>query len=511
VRYDHEAPWKEAFNRITDFSETAPSPLQAPGLNVVGGLEFPGIGGLPRTQFNPSWANVWPRLGFAYRLDNTTVIRGGFGGFTSSISGTGYNSIAAISGFLASTPWINSLNGVNPVNVLSNPFPNGFVYATGSTLGLGTLLGQSVGAMVRDRPFAYALDWNFGVERTLRGNWVLHVAYSASRGVHLYEDPTLDQLPDKYLSEGSALTQLVTNPFYGNPLVTTGILSGPQIEASQLLLPYPQFSQVSITGESFGTSTYNSLQVNLEHRFTNGFHLHTAYTYSKTMDDCAPSQTQFPGGTFEGGGIQDWSDRKGSWSPAVWDTPNNFETDGVYELPFGPKRHLLNQGGALGKVVGGWQLGGIITLQNGSPLSFTTATNTLNNNGASGQGWAGAGSQFPSLTGVSPKLSGSASSKVNEWFNPAAFTQPAPFTYGNVGRTLSWLRGPGYANVDFSLDKTTTISERFSLQFRAEAFNAFNHPWFGLPDTTIGAPGAGVISEQQNSARQIQFALKLLF
>jgi hypothetical protein len=100
---------------------------------------------------------------------------------------------------------------------------------------------------------------------------------------------------------------------------------------------------------------------------------------------------------------------------------------------------------------------------------------------------------------------------VNEWFNPAGFTTPAPYTYGNVSRTESWLRGPGEANLDAGLDKDTSLSDRFTLQLRFETFNTLNHPWFGLPNTSIGSAGAGVISSQQNSPRTLQLAAKLLF
>lgn len=501
VRWDYESPWTERHNRIGDFNYSAPSPLKVPGFNLIGGLEYPGVGGLPRGQWDPDHKCVVPRVGFAYLIDKNTALRGGFGMFTAPVTGGGFNDGAVPSdGYSAVTSWIPTFDYATPVNLLSNPFPYGFVAATGSSLGMLTELGQSPTGMDRYRPTPYAMQWNAGVQRILPGNFVLHVAYAGSRGIHLFGSLLANQLPDADLSMGTALETLVTNPFYG--IITSGALAAATVSKEQLLLPYPQFGQVTNPNAAYGTSDYNSLQVNMERRFSHGLLLQVAYTYSKTMDDVPATTTGYPGGEFSAGGLADYANRRGSWAPAVWDMPNNLVINAVYQLPFGPKRRFLKTGGALGKVVGGWQLTGISILQNGTPLSLTTNADTLNNNGYI---------QTPDLTGVNPHVSGSASSKVNEWFNPAAFTTPAFYTYGTVGRTVSWLRGPGQANLDLGLDKDTPISERATLQFRFETFNTLNHPWFGLPNTSIGAPGAGVISDQQNYPRTLQLALKLLF
>jgi outer membrane receptor protein involved in Fe transport len=503
IRYDYESPWTERRNRLSDFNFTAPSPLQVPGLNLVGGLEYPGVNGLPRGQFDSNWKHVVPRLGFAYQLTSGTVMRSGFGMFTGNLTGGDFHNNATPStGYLSTTSWVTTLNSLTPYNLLSNPYPSGFVAATGSSLGLATALGGSAIGLDRHMPSPYAMEWNFGIQRSLPGKFVLHLDYAASRGIHLLGCLNANQLPDNYLSMGSALAQLVTNPFYGK--ITIGSLSNKTVAQRQLLLPYPQFTAVTSPNAAFGTSEYHALQMNLERRFSNGLSFQAAYTYSKTMDD-VPGTTLsagLPGGEYPAGAIQNYYNRRGSWAPAIWDTPQNLVLNGLYQLPFGPQKRFLNNGGPLAKVVGGWQLGGIVTLHSGPPLSFTTATNTLGNNG---------GTQTPNLTGVSPYVSGSASSKVNQWFNPAAFAIPPTYTYGNVGRTVSWLRGPAYQNLDLALDKNTRISEKVTVQFRFESFNTLNHPWFGLPNTTIGSVAAGIIADAQNTPRTLQFALKLLF
>jgi len=503
VRWDYESPWTERHNRIGDFNYTAASPLKVPGLNLIGGAEYPGVGGLPRGQWNPDWKAVVPRIGFAYVVDKNTALRGGFGMFTAPVTGGGFNYSAVPSdGFSATTDWIPTLDYATPLNLLAKPYPYGFVAPTGSSLGMLTELGEGVTGMDRNRPTPYAMQWNLSVQRALPGNFVLHVAYAGSRGIHLFGSLLANQLPDKYLSMGSALSTQVANPFYGIIPSSAGTLGGATVSAAQLLHPYPQFGQVTNPNAAFGLSEYNSLQANLERRFSQGLLAQFAYTYSKTMDDVPATTTGYPGGQFAAGAIQDYDNIKGAWAPAVWDMPSNFAANFIYQLPFGAKKRFLSTGAVLGKVVGGWQLTAITIIQNGTPLSFTTADNTLGNSG---------GAQTPNLTGVSPHVSGSSYSRVNEWFNPAAFTTPAPYTYGSVSRSESWLRGPGEANLDMGLDKDTSLSEKLTLQLRFETFNTLNHPWFGLPNTSIGSAGAGVISSQQNSPRTLQLAAKLLF
>lgn len=500
VRYDYQSPWTERFNHMSDFNFTAPSSLQVPGLNLVGGLFFPGVGGTPRGQFQPDRKNFAPRFGFAYSLNNKTVLRSGYGIFFAPINGGGYNDTAMpTSGFSSTSAMTTSLDGITPYSYLSNPFPNGFVRATGSSQGLATLVGQSVAGMDRDRLTPYAQQWNFNIERTLAPNVLLTMAYAGSRGLRLFGTLSADQLPNQYLSLGSALLQQVPNPFYG--IITTGTLSASTVARSQLLRPYPQFSAVTIGNASYGASTYHALQMKVERRFSRGFSLLGSYTFSKLMDDVSPSTTGFPGETFEGGGYQDYTNRGKERAPATFDTPHYLAINGVWEIPVG-KGHGMFQQGVFNAILGGWQLNGIATFQSGAPLQMGVATNTLNNYG---------GGQRPNWSGQDATLSGPASQRLNKYFDTSQFTLPAPYTYGNVGRLLGGLRSSGIRNLDASIFKNFTLHEKLRLQFRAESFNVANHPQFGLPNTTIGSTSAGVISTSANLPRNIQFALKLLF
>ena len=174
----------------------------------------------------------------------------------------------------------------------------------------------------------------------------------------------------------------------------------------------------------------------------------------------------------------------------------------VYSLPFGRGRRFgADWSRPLDTALGGWQINAILTEQNGFPLSPTT------------QNTSHSGSEVlrPNLTGVSPVEHGSVISRLNQYLNPAAFSQPAPFTFGNAPRTLSNVRAPGYHDLDFSLFKNVSVTNRVNAEVRAEAFNLLNQVQFGFPYMTLSSGQFGVISSQRNSPRQIQLAVKVLF
>ena len=510
LRYDFNAPWTEKHNRINDWNGTGVVTVN--GITLRGGLEFPGVNGVPRGQFQNNRTNFAPRAGFAYSVDEKTVLRGGFGIYYGPINGAAFaGNMSPYTGYSASTSW-NANNGVQPVDLLSNPFPNGFTRAPDNRQGLLTLLGQNLNTMDRARLNLYAEQWNFGIERTLPGSFLASVAYAGSHGIHLYSPVNYDQMPDQYLSLGSALLNQVANPYYG--LISSGPMSGPTVAQYWLLRPYPQFTGITAESNSYGNSIYHSLQAKLERRFSRGVGVLLSYTYSKLIDDVLPSDTYqgFPGENFSGGYIQDSTNRRADRSVANFDTPNYLAINGNWDLPFGKGRSFLSNGGWTSAVFGGWQLNGIFNMHTGAPLGLSVLTNTLYNNGA--YGWSGAiegNVQRPNYVGGNVYTSGSVASRVQEYFNVNAFALPAPFTYGNTGRLLPYLRGPGAIQLDMSLFKEIPVYERMHLQFRAEVFNLLNHPQFDNPNTVIGSPLAGVISNQVNSPRDIQLALKLLF
>ncbi|MSV28079.1 MAG: TonB-dependent receptor [Bryobacterales bacterium] len=502
LRYDENFPWTERYNRHTDFDYSSQSPLSTPAFPVRGGLAFPGVGGLSRSAFERDSNNFAPRFGFALTLGPGTVLRGGYGIFFAPITGGGYNGAAVpISGYQTQTQWVGTLDGITPVAYLANPFPTGFIRATGATAGLGTLLGQNVTGMDRGRINPYAQQWNFNVQRTLPGSFLFDFAYAGSRGLHLFGNLNPNQLPNDLLSLGDRLRDLVPNPFAGR--ITTGAVSAANVARNQLLRPYPQFSGVTIGNISYGASTYHALQGKVERRFSRGFSLLFSYTFSKLMDDVAATTTGFPGEPFAGDSIQDFNNRRNERSVASYDTPHFAAINGVWELPFGRGKRYLSQRGLARVVFGNWQINGISTFRTGVPLSLTMSSNTLFNFG---------GPQRPNWTGGrTGELEGRIASRINKYFDSLAYSAPSPYAFGNTPRFMSGLRGPGTVNVDFSVFKNFPLYERLTLQFRAEAFNIANRAEFGLPNTSIGSPAAGVITNQANPSRDVQFALKLIF
>ncbi len=504
LRYDLNLPFTERFNRITDFNPSVPSPLQVPGLKpLIGGLEFPGTNGVPRTAFNMEKRDFAPRLGFAYAASPNVVLRGGYGIFYGPITGGGFNGLAVPNtGFLASTPWVGTINGVNPTNLLSNPFPNGFIFPTGSSQGLSTNLGEGVSGFDRSRPTPYTEQWNLDLQQEFRHNVVLDIAYAGSHGVHLVYDYAANTLPDQDLALGEQLLNQVPNPFYGI-LPASSPLGAPTISQEQLLLPYPQFTYADFGGDTFwGASSYNALQVKLEKRYSSGFSLLAAYTWSKLMDNLPSTESGFPGANFYEPAPQSWYDPKRNWSLSDFDIPQILSVAATYDLPFGHNKAFLNQNSIANQVLGGWQLNTIISASSGSPFGILMANNELFNNG---------GQQYANYNGGRTVLPGPTKNKLNEYFDVSSFSAPGPFKFGNMPRILGTLRAPGVFNTDLSGIKSFKLYGRINAQFRAEAFNVFNHPQFGFPDFYLGDGTTGIVSSQQNAPRQLQLALKVTF
>jgi hypothetical protein len=308
-----------------------------------------------------------------------------------------------------------------------------------------------------------------------------------------------NQLDPKYLSLGSQLNSQVPNPFYG--VIAQGTLSTPTITLGQSLRPYPQFLGVSTRNANYGNSIYHAMLARFEHRMSRGLSLMAAYTISKQIDDLIPSVNGFPGESFSGAPPQNFYNLRGERALASWDTPQTLVLSYVYELPFGPGKPWLTTGGAVGRIIGGWQINGSTTFQSGFPLQV---------NGGNANGTF-AGTQRPNWNGQDPTLEGPVTDRLLRYFDTSAFSFNAPFTFGNAPRLMPNLRSPGILNFDLSLFKNTRITERVRAQFRAEAFNAFNRVQFGVPNTNINSTAFGVITSQQNSPRNLQLALRLLF
>jgi hypothetical protein len=247
---------------------------------------------------------------------------------------------------------------------------------------------------------------------------------------------------------------------------------------------------------------YHSGQLKIEKRFSSGGTLLGAYTMSKLISDTDTITGWLePGGGA--GGVQNNYNIRAERSLALYDTPHRAVISYIVDLPFGQKHKFgANTTGPTSKLISGWGINGISTFQSGNPLPISVSTNTTNSFG---------GGQRPNRTTLPIGVDGSAQSRLNGWFNTAAFSTPAAFTFGNAARTMPDMRSHGIANFDFTVFKNTSLTERVSLQFRAEVFNLFNRVRFGYPGTSLGTTTFGVVSSQLNDPRLIQLALRASF
>jgi hypothetical protein len=538
LRYDLSLPETERHNELSWLDPNVAYPSTVPGYPILyGGLMFANPG--ERSAINTDFRDIQPRIGLAYNLNDKTVIRTGYGIYYGmSRASANANAITPNDpGFDGTTTWFPSYNyaGLIPWGTLSNPFPNGIVPVTGSSLGLATQIGNGASApngfdrIMNQTP--YMQSWNFGIQHELPVNMLLEAEYVGQEGTHQFfgigGNLDLNHLGKEEESmtpaQLTALQAPIPNPFYGiipNSTSTTSQL--------QLDYPYPQFSGFDIASPPWANLSYEALQLRLEKRFSNGLQFLATYVWSKSIDDSSiPGNA---GGT--GGGAApkplDPNNLKLARSVSQYNIPQVFQFSYVYQLPFGRGKHFgAKMNRVLDAIIGGWQTNGIWRFDDGQPLWVTLSSG---NNPLPGYG-----GQAPQLVGT-PK----ANSK-SKWFlplaqgggyfaNPQVFQEPAEYTLGDAPRTLPWMHLPGTANADLSLFKEFSMNrlrEGMHLELRTEWFNAFNHPQFGNINSSVAWTGYNTITGQggtwnnstfgqitgpdANSPRVIQMALKLYF
>ncbi len=482
IRYDYDTPRTERFNRTNYFDPNAVSPLGSP---ARGGLVFVGVNGNSRHQYNWDLNNLVPRIGLAYQLNQKTVIRAGYANIFGQSHQAAHGTIGT-TGWRLDNPWVNSVDGITPANLLKDPYPNGFRALPGSSEGLLTGTGTDLEAVIRETPAPLSMQMNFNIQREVPGQILLESAYVATRGLQLNSGVTMNQITPDKLALGAQLNVLVDNPFLGK--IPTGSLVNARVARGQLLRPFPQFAGIGIVNTAGASSTYHSWQNTVSKRFSKGFTFEGSYTWSKMIDNGTSHQNAY--------------DILASRSLSDLDIRHRFVISYVYELPFGRGRKFGSGASRLlDTALGGWQVNGFTTFQNGNPLSFSA-------NNTSG---LFASVTRPNNNGTSGKLEGKVDQRLNGFFNKDPYTQPAPFTIGTMGPRLPDIRSDGVRNFDLSLFKDFRPIERIRIQLRGEFLNAFNTPRFGSPNTSVTSSAFGVINSQANAPRQIQFGLKVLW
>ncbi len=497
VRYDFQKAPTDRFDRLTYWTLERNTLSDSTGLNLTGGLRHTG-GGNPRGVYDPRYTNIAPRMGFTYSPLNRLVIRGGFGVFFMTAMEIGLDPLGisqglALDGFTQFTPYVGTLDGVRPLNQLRNPFPSGLLLPTSKILGDRTFLGLPVNAVERARPTPYVEQWTFGLQYQLQASTVLEASYVGNHGVKLpFAGFQRNQLRPELLGLGVGLLDLVPNPFLG--LIPAGPVAYPTVTRGQLLRPYPQFDSVLAVQSPAGMSTYHALMLSANRRFSGGLQFQVSFTGSKYL-----TNTEGPEGRItqsQSYQIRNFYDTSLEKSLMNDDIPRSLVMNYIYELPVGRGKRFAPGSKVADAIAGGWQVSGISTFKSGFPLGIIAIGNNTNSFG---------GNQRPNLVG---------NAKVEQptpdrWFNTSAFAQPAPFTFGNVPRTMPNLRAHGTNNFDFSVQKRWGLwSEQARLQFRTEFFNFFNRPTFYNPWSFFGDPNFGLV-RQAYPARSIQLGLKL--
>jgi len=450
LRWERDGAWTEANDRWAYFDYAKgqvvyPKTLQVP-FTIPYSHRFDDVTDIKKPT-NRAFA---PRVGFAWRPfgGNKTVIRAAYGIFFNQPLG-----FVMLNTALTPPPFL-----------LTQTATSG---TTSPELQFGVFPGLSPATFIPRNPTMFTMDpggftnayiqqWNFGVHRELVPSVALKLSYVGNKGTHL----------ERRFESNAAL-----------PPAAGAIASRRR---------YPEFQGI-ILQQSSSFSTYHALQVQLEKQYRNGLSFLSGYTWSKSIDDTSSWSGIGPGDNLP----QNPANVAAEKGRSSFDLAHRFTFAYAYDLPF----HVSNR--ALNYIVGGWQSSGILTLQTGFPTTVLVSGDIPN---------AVAGVTRANVTG-SPILP-AGERTIDRWFGTGAFSQPAPFTFGNSGRNI--IEGPGLVSLDFSLLKVFRIAERHSLQFRAEAFNLPNHPGFGLPNTTFANAAFGTI-RGGGAGREIQLGLKYIF
>ena len=482
LRYDHELGTTDRHNGISNFDSGLN--YSAAGLNLTGGLQFVGVDGAGRSNRDASWNNLGPRVGLAYSFAPRTVVRAAFGLF--SLPSTGDFVRLGSTGFTSQTSYVASLDGNQPSGSLSNPFPQGVVPITGSSLGPITGLGTSITANVRSLTTGSVQQWSANLQQQV-GNWAIDAGYVGTHDLHLPADYAFHHLPQQDLAQGVALQQLATNPYAG--IVSNGPLSAARVQQSQLEMLYPQFTGVtSLT--NWAGSNYHAAILSLRRRFLNKFYLSGSYTFSKLLDNNVGNGENVYADTGSNT-VQNWDNLQAEKSVSTSNLPQRVVVSGVYTLPFG-----TSGGQFYREMVAGWKVGGIFVAESGNPISVIANAPAY-------------GGSRPNLT-HNPTLS---HPTVTAWLDKTAFTNIPAFTYGNAPRVLPATRTQAWVNLDTELSKDLALTERLSVNVGVQAFNVFNSTTFGAPDSNINDTNFGQITALRTNTgpRVLQFAGRLQF
>lgn len=461
LRYELNTRYSDVQNRLTLFDPSYPGgrlliaggskawvPAPAPAV-VDSGVSTP-------RGLLPNDANNWaPRVGLAFRPfgDSSMAVRASYGVFYDVVE------LQDVRTFVRNPPFGEVIdlrgdanaNSASPAALrVTEMFPE-----RGSPRSRPGVFGPF--GQYRD---PYYQQWNLSLQRALRGNTALEAGYMGSKGTRLAQRLNLNQ------------ARLDADPSRPTPILSRR--------------PYPLFGDSIRLTDNGANSTYHAGYVKAERRFASGFSYLASYTFAKAIDAASLIDDQ----------PRDIYNLRLSKARSGFDIRHRIVFSGSYELPFGRGRRFLGSGGWLDLLAGGWQGNLIGQWRSGFPFSVLAGIDSCN---------CAASSQTAQQVGDARS---GFDRNIDRWFQTSAFVRPATGTFGSSGRNI--LDGPSQISFDLSLFKTFQFSERSALQFRAEAFNAFNNTPFGQPGATVGTPTYGAI-QSAGDPRVVQLALKLRF
>jgi hypothetical protein len=559
VRYEWSTPYTERNNLIQFSNFSGDSgvsvPIDIPGVvnltgNLLGTTNFPTSG---NRNIPVDRNNVAPRLGFAYTLDNKTVVRGGAGIYYGMSVATNFQFTGTAFG--NSHPILFTKdNFQKQFATLANPFPNQYAPPQGTKYGGLALWGfpNNNSLDTSEGRNAEIYQWNLGVQHLFAGNITIGIDYSASRSTHLpYSSfsgtANRNYIPSNLREQISAaqhaldpncdqdgcvtnyLNQLVTNPFQslfkqvaGQPAPIfnepESIYNDDQIPLINLLRPFPQFDgPFSGLTRLSASAWYNSLQVRFQKRASHYVSFEGNYTFSKATDNSSAGANSFITASLSSGIPQVYDNLKAENSVSANDATHRFVLATIVDIPVGRGRwvgHDMNR--ILDGIAGGWSISTFLTFQTGTPISIVMASPRLadgNQRPSVVCSNVGSGFSYHQAAANGQDLASGANIDPNSAsvFNANCFADPGDQIAGNVPRYFSSLRGDGIHNADLSFSKEFAIREGMRLQIRGEFFNFTNTPRFNFPNTSFGDSAFGQVTSTLNTPRHTQIGVRFEF
>lgn len=474
-----------------------------PGFPLRGGLMYAGLDGNPAHQWNPPEAKLGPRVGLAYSLNASTVIRGGFAVFWAPYaipSGTGASETGTY-GYTAVTDVEASIDGITPSeSTASNPFPHGILDPVGNANGRLQNIGGDVYFNDQHRDSPYIKKWSLDLQREIGREVAVKVGYVGSQGTNLPIGGTFDsvvninQLADNGLSLGDRLNERHPNPFFGD--VRFGSFAEEQtLPLGQLLRPFPHFRNVYARHVSAGESMYHGLRFELERRFARAWGARLNYTHTRHRDNIYEANTLLE-----------------SLTSSVYNTPDEcsagkcpvLESD--YSLSRLHAPHLMNlnfmyQTRGSSKLLSGWSVSMATILRSGFPLVITQNENPL-----SAYGFSHQRPQNVEIAG-----GGDPARNPDQYVTARAVVPTDGLQLSQSPHTTDAVRSPALVNWDVALEKGITIRENINLSLRFEFINLLNQVNWRGPRTVYGSDTFGSIPGTRGFPRTFQMLTKIVF